>query len=309
MRGFEHTNDLQGATVRQRFRVFGAETLGLGSLYTRLAVWGELDDKRNGSLSAAAVQPVELARFKEKVERTSSEEHRYALLSQPIPTDKNKDCAHQRVWFDVIPGLTEQPIIRTIASAAHAVLPPAKSKWQHAGDLGAGVGAVGAALLGVGSDVPPVAERLTLIDRVPSLLGVASQRYGAAMEYMQADVTAVPAPSHSFDLLTSGGLVYSLGAKLQDPYFGEVSRLLKPGGTYIDGDYTEDRLPTEPNDGLFHLGWLLKGNLATREMRGNPLDGVNQEDYFSQFGLAFEQQPFLDATSGAQVNIRTLTKT
>lgn len=308
MRGFERTDDLQGATLRQRARVFLAEACGLGSLYTRVAVWGELDDKRTGSLSRSPITPMELARFKDDMTKVPPE-GRYALLAQTIPRDRDKSAESQKVWFDVIPGLTEYPIVRSVAWAARNILAPAKSQWLHAGDLGAGTGALSASLLQQEGQLLPTADRITLVDRVPALLNVAAHRYGTAMEYIQGDVTGLPFADQSFDLLVSGGLVYSLGREHQKPFFSEIGRLLQPGGVYIDGDYTKDPLPEVPNEAIFHLARLLKGNVAQMEIRGDPLAGVNQEEYFKGFGLTFNQQLHSDELSGAEVSLRILQKT
>ena len=309
MHDFENTHNLQGATLSQRARIFLAETLRIGPLFTRAAVWGELDDRLNGSLSESPVTPSELAYFEDSLSEETSEEARYALLAQPIPSDKDISSENQRVWFDVIPGLTEYPIVRGIAKIARSISPPNKARWEHVGDLGSGTGAVGAAFLKDETNLSSPTERLTLIDRVPSLLAVAAKRYGSGMEYVEGDVTNLPFPDQTFDLLLSGGLVYSLGKGSQDAYFSEVSRLLQPGGVYIDGDYTERYLHDEPNVGLFHLSYLIKWYLSPMEGMGNPLRGINQEEYFKKFGLNLSQQSYLDEVSGRQVIIRVLQKT
>lgn len=152
-------------------------------------------------------------------------------------------------------------------------------------DLGAGTGALAASVM---NQEQPIAERMTLVDRTPELLRVASQRHGQTLQYVTGDVLQLPFANESFDLAVSGGLVYLLGREAQEPYFREVSRVLRPGGVYIDGD--QDRWHwTTANPGRSQLGSLIKACVEGDEILGDPLGAVDRRAFFSEVGLNFSE--------------------
>lgn len=300
--------ELEGATLVEKARFFALWNLRLGSWPTDLVIQAQVAERRNGGQPDTAVSPKDLGKFFTKLVHTPPQE-RYDLLAAPIRRKKGSDEAHQQVWFDVIPGLTEPPIIRSIARAARALLPPNKHIWERAADMGAATGKLGAALHGKDQQ-ERVAKDVTLIDNNSSLLAVAASRYGKSMTYCRSDVTDIPLPDESFDLIASSGLVYNLGADLQDSYFSEVSRLLSPGGVYLDADYTDHGDSTYGyNFGRDQLNQFIKTTVAANEhWHGDPLHGVDKISFFGRIGLRLSNHQYVDELSGAQVSVRALEK-
>jgi ubiquinone/menaquinone biosynthesis C-methylase UbiE len=163
----------------------------------------------------------------------------------------------------------------------------------------------------IGKDkLPRIADSVTLVDLSPTLLKVATDRYGSDMDQTLADVTELPFADQSFDLITSGGLIYSLGTIRQEPYFEEVSRVLRAGGIYLDGDY----LPGSPRHikagsvERFQLEWLIKSH-AFLEPPFDPLEDVEDKAaYFEKFGLKLSYKEYLDETFQNRIQIRILEK-
>lgn len=103
-------------------------------------------------------------------------------------------------------------------------------------DLGCAAGIdvfIAASMVGAGG-------RVTGIDLTPSLVARAAaiaERAGLRhVQFLCGDISDVPLPSQSFDVIISNG-VFSLVADL-DKVFGEVKRLLRPGGVFCLADIT-----------------------------------------------------------------------
>ncbi|MES2971312.1 MAG: class I SAM-dependent methyltransferase [Patescibacteria group bacterium] len=303
---FDEDPVLSHASFVQRARIVLAERPSrIGSMFTRWAVQGEICDDLNPETADPTVTPVALLKFHDDIFHAPPDE-RYRMLAQPVAEDDNTD---QRVWFDVIEGLTNHAIINGIVKVARELLPDGMEKWQDVADLGAGTGKLGALLLDKDARVS-IAQNMTFIDKVPELLEVAKKRNGPNANYVAGDVLNLAIPDGSFDLMVSGGLVYSLGYNQQNSYFQEVSRLLKPGGVYLDGDQHKWRFTTG-NIGRFHLLSSIQAIVSGVEITGDPLGLIDRPSYFAQFGLEFSEVEFDNDSSTTQtpVTVRILRKT
>lgn len=298
-----------GANLVEKVKVLALWNLGLGSWPADLVIQAEIAERSSGRQLDSSVSPKKLGKFFMEVAHTSQPD-RYGLLARPVE-DESSDTSvsNQQVWFDVITGLTEPPIVRGIVQAARDILPAHKALWKDAADFGAGTGKLGAALSGQDGGTQ-VAENVTLVDNNSSLLNVAASRYGETLAYQRGDVTHLPFADQSFDLIASSGLVYNLGRPLQGSYFLEVSRLLSPGGIHLDADYVDDwESGLEDNFGRYSLNRFIKTAIFPAEFRdGNPLRGVDQISFFGRVGLQPSHYQYTDEASGAQVNVRALEK-
>jgi ubiquinone/menaquinone biosynthesis C-methylase UbiE len=282
--------------------------LGLKPYYFNLAVNAEIEDKKYAIYDEPS--PVLLAKLLDRVIKTPNRDDRYKLLLEPVPYPTASNSQDKpELWFDYIDGLTSKDIVRGIAETAHHLLPEGRSTWEDAVDLGAGVGYLGAALIGR-NDSHRVADSVTLVDISPELLNVAQTRYGTDIQTVQADVTKLPFDDGSFDLAASTGLVYSFGSELQAPYFKEVSRILRPGGIYLDGDYSGGRRYSKARSAArLQLEQLVQMHVSL-ESPFDPLGDVEDKAaYFDQFGLKLSYEQYKDAQANTDVSIRVLQKT
>jgi ubiquinone/menaquinone biosynthesis C-methylase UbiE len=307
----EFTPDLKDATPKQRAKILLAERLKIGPFFTRTAIWAEIiDTELFGHVQQDQPSPMEMAKLLDDLFNTPSMEARYELLTQPIPVSGNvQGHTNERNWFDYIEDLTASDIIRSISRAAQHLLPDGKTHWEKVADLGAGTGALAAALSGVGG-LPRLANSITLVDKSPAMLKVAENKYHDRMKYKVDDVTKLPFPDQSLDLVASSGLIYSLGREHQDDYFREVSRVLSPDGIYLDGDYLDQPPPELDNKvaARFLLASLIKGIVSGPEVAGNPLRGIDQPTYFNQFGLELSNNEHTDDFTKRKIDIRVLRK-
>ena len=95
----------------------------------------------------------------------------------------------------------------------------------HLLDLGAGFGRL--------IDEYGHFERVTLVDASPTMIEAARARVGASsrVSVVQADATDLPIESGSVDVVVSVRLMVHLGDP--DAVFGEVARVLRPGGLFV----------------------------------------------------------------------------
>ncbi len=106
--------------------------------------------------------------------------------------------------------------------ALQALLPPTGDDLL---DLGGGFGRLADEFSGY--------RRLTLADASPAMLAAAAERFGEdpRVRLVHAEADALPFPDQSFDTIVAVRLVLHLADPR--PVFGEVRRLLRPGGTFI----------------------------------------------------------------------------
>ncbi len=326
MRLDERAPKIERKTAEQKARIFLARKLGIGSVFTRAAVEAEISDRHNPELWAQHPSPKALLELYERVSKAATTEDRYEILAEPVaypPENDNPDRAE--LWFDYIEELTSKDIIQGIAETALERLPAGKQLYERAADLGGGTGFLSSTLLGKGS-TPKVAESVTLVDQSPALIKVADERYGPDLETVLGDVTQMPFPDETFDLMTSSGLVYSLEPEQQAPYFREVSRLLQSGGLYLDGDYSGSSRAIQGGRTFDrHTLQFFIAMAVSREYPFDPLDfdefGNNPQmplifngakdytEFFEQFGLKLSYKEYADKQSGNNIRIRILEKT
>jgi ubiquinone/menaquinone biosynthesis C-methylase UbiE len=315
------TGGLSDATFGQRMRVFAAEQLGIGPWCTRLAVRAEIKEaagfKDDGPL--ADVSAVELIDVLTKIEEAPDGSQRYQILAEPIPDKAQPTPDSPLVWFDIIHGLTAPHIIKSVGQAAFELASGNGGRWENGLDVGTGTGNVAAVLLGR-TGVPRSVENLVTVDREPSLLAIAHRRYPEAA-HVEGDATALQFPDASFDLITSGGLAYSLDYDSQTKFFREVSRVLAPGGVYLDGDYRNafvhpDNVHVGPKHGLesFIVSYIAPKEIAPPsiwkeylELSGEQVQMYGPDD-FGQFGLEYETREYRGPRANEITDVRVLQK-
>ena len=84
------------------------------------------------------------------------------------------------------------------------------------------------------------APRLTALEIDPALASALRDRLGERAEIVDGDATSMPFPDRSF----SGAACFTMlhhvpSAELQDELFGEVFRVLEPGGVFAGTDSTD----------------------------------------------------------------------
>lgn len=294
------------ASPKQKARLMLAR-LGIGPYYASIGVRAEILDKHHGITDEPSARSmVELIN---RIDNADSMEERYKILTEPVPYPKGISKQDKpELWFDYIDWMTSEDIVQAINKTASSLLSEGKPTWNNAIDLGAGIGYLGANLIGK-NDSPRVAESVTLVDLSPTLLKVAEKRYGPEMKQVVADVTKLPFDDETFDLVTSAGLIYSLGPEMQAPFFKEVSRILSPGGVYLDGDYLgpyrHSKARTVPR---FQLETIVQMSAAL-ETPFNPLFEVEDKTaYFEQFGLKLSYRDYVDEQTKNTIQIRILEK-
>jgi SAM-dependent methyltransferase len=119
-----------------------------------------------------------------------------------------------------------------------------------------------------------------LVDRAPSLdVLELDERYcrrlrselGERVRITRGDATAMPYPDHSFSAVLSFTMLHHIhSAALQDRLFGEVARVLSPGGTFAGTDSLGGSLRFT----VLHLGDTL-----------NPIDPVALPQRLRRAGL------------------------
>jgi demethylmenaquinone methyltransferase/2-methoxy-6-polyprenyl-1,4-benzoquinol methylase len=119
---------------------------------------------------------------------------------------------------------------------------------ERALDLATGTGDIAFALAQHGASVVGLDVTFRMIELAVAKIGEGSHAPATA-RFLVGDMTALPFPSASFDLVTTGyGLrnVPDLAAAL-----GEIRRVLKPGGRMLSLDFNR------PQNGLVRLAYLV----------------------------------------------------
>jgi len=294
------------ASPKQKARIMLAK-LGVGPYYANLAVQAEIQDKHHGISDEPS--PWAMAKLLDRISEAKTTEDRYKLLLEPVPYPEGVSKEGKpELWFDYIDWMTSEDIVQAMNKTSLSVLPENQALWHDAVDLGAGIGYLGASLVGKNGS-PRVAESVTLVDLSPTLLKVAENRYGAVMKQVVADVTKLPFADGSFDLAASAGLVYSLGTEMQDTFFKEVSRILKPVGVYMDGDYQGSTRHTKAlTVARFQLEGLVQMTAALETPFDPLIDIEDKAAYFEQFGLKLSYRDYVDEQTKNSIQIRILEK-
>jgi SAM-dependent methyltransferase len=281
--------------------------LGLRPYYYDIAIKAELEDEKFKIDDEPS--PTALADLLKRIGDAPTPSDRYRLLLEPVPYPQGVDTHDKaELWFDYIDGLTSRDIVGGIVKTAAELLPEGRGTWERAVDLGAGIGYLGATLIGK-NDLPKVADSVDLVDMLPTLLQVAQNRYGAGVGTVAADVTELPFADDTFDLAASTGLVYALEPEQQELYFREISRVLRPGGIYLDGNYCGGRIYSKSRSvARFQLERLIQMQTALQ----SPLDPLQDiEDkvaFFERLGLKLSYKDYKDEVAQTDIQIRILQK-
>lgn len=170
----------------------------------------------------------DLAAFAERVRSEPSSQARYAMTAGTAPNGK--------VWFDVLESFSSPQIEEAKRQAFTAVVEERKIShpFGRALDIGIGTGRSARTL-------EDFADHVVGIDRVPELLEVARRSFGERVQVVVADATQrLPFEDNSFDYIGSAHLLSSFSDSATRHLYAEISRLLKPGGIYVDGAHTWD---------------------------------------------------------------------
>lgn len=196
-------------------------------------IWSHVEDKVLEEEAQNTGQPEglrdisanDLIQFERTVQATPAED-RYGLTVALAPNGKS--------WFDTLYGFHNPAGNEAIAHAVDRHLREAKEdKAAVVVDLGTGTGETAAA-------AEPHAGHVIGIDRNQALLEAAREKY-PDIEFIEGDVTKLPFADGSVDIITSNGLKYALDSEQSSKMYGEISRVLKEGGVYIDADWTPTR--------------------------------------------------------------------
>ena len=132
-------------------------------------------------------------------------------------------------------------------------------------DLGCGTGYLAASLLGN-------VARLVCVDRSPAMLAEAEKRLsrhdrGTTLEFREGELDRLPLDDGELDGVTCGMVLHHLPEL--DPAFGEMARVLKPGGTAVVLELAPHREAWMRRDlGDRHLGLAPEEILAAFERAG-----------------------------------------
>jgi ubiquinone/menaquinone biosynthesis C-methylase UbiE len=130
-------------------------------------------------------------------------------------------------------------------------------------DLGCGTGALALALKRRQPDA-----QVTGLDPDPKALALArrkSRAAGVEIEWLAGYAGSAPLPPRSFDHVISSLMIHHLRSEQKRAAFGEVKRLLRPGGAFHLLDFGPPRSSFERGvTAFFHHGDRLQDNLAGR---------------------------------------------
>lgn len=261
-------------------------------------VWGEQSD---GDINNVSID--DLTALATQVRAEPDPIKRYTLVAQKAPNGLR--------WFDILPGFSSPNIDARIAQTAVSVLPDGQDSYEHALDMGAGTGNLTAHLTREKWGKPePVAKHITALDRVPDMLRASHTDGADTVDHVVADMLHTPFPDGSFDLITSGGVVFSLDKEKARAYYAEIARLLEDGGLYLDGHYADDK---HPESRLLSSTWkhvladMIVDTVSGRAEKQDYLSDDELHDVLAQNGLAIHNG-YYRGDSGKNVNIRMITK-
>jgi ubiquinone/menaquinone biosynthesis C-methylase UbiE len=304
------TPDLEGATLSQQWRVFKAERLHLGPWCTRGVVWAEMLESAGyrDAGPMGEVTPVELQDLYLRIQDAPTPSDRYSILAEKIPDKAQLSDDADLVWFDIIHGLTAPHIAKSVGQAAYELVANGTQPWKKALDLGSGTGNIGSLLLGYG-ETPKSATSVVALDMEKSLLALAGKRY-PEMQPIQGDATSLPFVDGSIDLVVSGGMMYAMKPHAQRQAFQEVSRVLSPGGVYLDGNYQNpylhpDSLRGGPKSGLESF---IVGTISPRDVLPAIIQEVLKPDDFAQLGLEQSTREYYGSRDHETTIVRVLKK-
>jgi ubiquinone/menaquinone biosynthesis C-methylase UbiE len=140
---------------------------------------------------------------------------------------------HWARWYDLLGKLISFGRDEAIRQRLIALAAPAPSETVL--DVGCGTGTLAIAI------EPRVGEgKVHGIDASPEMIEVAKEKAakaGGEVDFQVALIEAIPFPDGSFDLVTSSLMLHHLPDDLKRKGFGEIRRVLKPGGRFLAMDF------------------------------------------------------------------------
>jgi SAM-dependent methyltransferase len=151
--------------------------------------------------------------------------------------------AHVSYPERIVPDETESGIVALHLKRYAFAEPWCRSKDVL--DVACGVG-YGSAFLG------ETAGRVVGVDLSEDAIEYARERYrGANLEFVVADATALPFDADAFDVVCSFETIEHLPDR--DAYLAEVSRVLRPAGTYLVSTPSSPRTTDRPENPFHHV--------------------------------------------------------
>ena len=236
---------------------------------------------------AADIPVTELITMADTVRNTPQAE-RYNLMAQKASNGK--------YWFDVIEGFSSGRIRKVQADIVKSWVNDENypAHFHNALDIGTGVGNSLAILEGY-------ADNVVGIDQNPALLRIAKQRAGEHTKVVQGSAEKLPFEDSSFDLVVSQGLRAALDKQAAKNFLRELSRVMTPYGTYIEGHYysPDDEHPypelarfTETSKAMLTdmIGDSVSGHLACVDF----LSSEEEQALLAELGLHEEHHAVLE---------------
>lgn len=156
----------------------------------------------------------DLLELAEKVKGEKDSIKKYSFLAEKSPNGE--------IWFEVLNGLSSKITLDKIAQRV------GMKQWGNVADIGSGIGALT-------RKIEPYCDSLVGVDRVPALVEIADERKRGKEEYILTDALDLPFEDGSLDLVVSNSLIASLSKDKLTDFVEELSRAIKPGGSYLDG--------------------------------------------------------------------------
>ncbi len=232
--------------------------------------------RKEGNISfddtiAGDIPTEELIGFAERIRAKSTSRGRYALTTETASNGK--------LWFEILETFTDPQteeakgvFFRTLQLKKKSPIP-----FQNSLEIGVGAGRSLQLLQNYSS-------RVVGVDNVPELLAVAKKRVWATTELVRTDAAKMPFADDSFDFIESSGVAYSLGHEAVSKLYKEVSRLLMPGGMYIESVASRDSQGRIDPDlarsykGAKSMMAQMLVDYISGERRLNPNIGVSEEE-------------------------------
>jgi len=140
---------------------------------------------------------------------------------------------HWARWYDVFGRLISFGRDKAIRQKFVQLASP--SPGENVLDVGCGTGTLAIAIR------PRVGEgEVHGIDASPEMIEVAKEKAAKTrteINFQVALIEAIPFPDGSFDLVTSSLMLHHLPDDLKRKGFGEIRRVLKPGGRFLAMDF------------------------------------------------------------------------